>query len=314
MFQKNTDAWSLAAWLIVAASAPFALLAGKQDWIGLTVAAVLTGAFCFLVTGRKAGRALSSRWYCAVQFVFLIPMLAYFASWSQDAWPTGGDFPVVPLTLLSLAVLSSWHGAQCASRVGAVLFWLIAGLYGVLLTFGSKDLHIHYLMPQYEPAGMEAMLVLLLPAIVQFIPREMKPAIRLTSTFIGVLFVVLSVWTVCALSAPVAMQIQWPFYEAGKSISVLGIAERLESFISVAVTVGCFALFSLLLSASGHLAEVVRPGWGRYGVIAAGAAAAALMLSQLQISTVFLLFGAVLLWGLLPVLTGLFFNEKKSKK
>lgn len=314
MFQKKVEAGTLAAWLIVAMSAPFALLAGKFDWLGLTVAAVITGILCRLVTGLQIQRLCRSRIFCAVQFLFLAVLLAFFADWSQDVWPTGRDFPVVPLTLLALAVLSAYRGTQGASRVGGALFWLIVGLYGVLLVFGSRNLQVDFLRPEYDAPGAEALLVLLLPAVIQFIPREIKPALHWSVFLVDGLFVVLSLWTIGGLSRQVASDVVWPFYEAGKSVSVLGVAERLEAFISVAATIGCYGLFSMLVSAMANLAEGVHPGWGRYGAIVAGVIAAAILLFTPGVSAILLLFGAILLWCVVPFVGSLVFREKNMKK
>ena len=314
MFQKKVEAWPMTAWLAVAVSGPFALIAGRDDWLGVAIAAAITGALCWAVAGNPVQRLINSRLYCAVQYIFFIPVLAYFASQSSAAWPTGSAMPVVPLTLLSLAAAAACHGAQGASKTCSVLFWLIAGLYGVLLFFGSKDLRISFLQPGYQAPGSASVLALLLPAAMQFIPREIKPAHRLACGLVGAILVILCLWTVGGLSANVAAGMSWPLYEAGKSVSVLGIAERLESFISVAATVGFFALYSMLLAACGHMAEGIKPGWGKYGVILAGALVAALVLFAPQIPTVFLLFGALLLWCVVPFIGGSIFCEKKKKK
>ncbi len=314
MFVRKVEAGSMAAWLIVAMSAPFVLLAGKYGWLGLAIAAVITGILCRLVAGLPNQELCRSRVYCVLQFLFLIVVLTFLANWSQDAWPTGRVFPVVPLTLLALAVLSAYRGAQAASKVGGVLFWLIAALYGILLAFGSRNLQVEFLRPQLDAPGAEAVLVLLLPAVIQFIPRQIKPALHWTVLTAGGLFVVLSLWTIGGLSPQVAQSVSWPFYEAGKSVSVLGIAERLEAFISVAATVGCYGLFSMLVSAMAHLAEAVHSGWGKYGAIAAGSLSAVMLLFAPEISAVLLLFGAVFLWCVVPFVGSLIFCEKKKKK
>lgn len=312
MFQRKVKPLPLMAWLIVAMSAPCALLAGKDDWLGLVIAVMFAGTFCWAVTGKATQNAQTWEWYCSLQYVFLILTLAAFAGWSQDAWPTGRDFPIVPLTLLFLAVLASYRGAQGACRVSSVLFWLIAALYGILLSFGSKDLEAAYLMPAYGPVNMQSFFILLIPAVMQFIPRDHSQILRWSGLAVGTVFVILALWTTGGLSAPVAKVLDWPFYEAGKSVGVLGIAERLESLISVAVTVGFFSLYSLFLSATGHLAENVRHGWGGKGVVAAGVTAAVLTCIPVRIPAVTMVTFGILLWGILPAVAGGFTVAKKE--
>lgn len=314
MFQKKVEALPMTAWLIVAVSGPFAVVAGKDDWFGVAIAALVTGLLCWAVEGNTVERLWQSRLYCALQYIFLIPVLAYFASQSSTCWPTGSAMPVVPVVLIGLAVVSAYRGAQGASKACSVLFWLVAGLYGVLLSFGSKDLQFSFLQPGYQIPGSAAILALLLPAVAQFIPREIKPTNRLGGALAGAVLVLLCLWTVGSLSAPVAAGKHWPLYEAGKSVSVLGVAERLESFISVAATVGFFALCSMLLSACGHMAENVKTGWGKGGVVLAGAVAAVIVLFAPKIPPVFLLFSALLLWCVVPFVGASIFCEKKKKK
>ena len=80
MFQKKVEALPMKAWLIVAVSGPFAVIAGKDDWFGVAVAALVTGLLCWAVEGNTVERLWQSRLYCALQYIFLIPVLAYFAS------------------------------------------------------------------------------------------------------------------------------------------------------------------------------------------------------------------------------------------
>ena len=300
------------AWLAVAMSAPCALLAGKSDWLGLAVAVMFSGVFCWAATGKTNQSAQAMKWYCILQYLFLIPSLAFFTRWSQDAWPTGRDFPVVPLTLLFLAALASYRGAQGACRVSSVLFWLIAALYGILLTFGSKGLKMAYLKSAYGAVNMQFLFVLLIPAVIRFIPREHSPILRWSGLLVGLAFVILSLWAVGCLSAPVAKILPWPFYEAGKSVGVLGAAERLESLISVAATVGFFSLYSLLLSAAGHLGENIRSGLGGKAVVAAGAVCAMLTCIPVEIPVTLMVLLGVFLWGILPFVAGRFTVAKKE--
>lgn len=314
MLGRKVEAGTLAAWLIVSMSGPFALLAGKYDWPGITAGWMLSGILCSVVICLPGQELCRSRAYCLLQLVFLTAVVSYFAEWSQDIWPTGRDFPVVPLTLIVLAVLSACPGAQAASRVGGVLFWLIAALYGVLLLFGSSNMQLSFLKPQYNLPGAQAVFVLMLPAVIQFVPCKLKPVLKRTVYLIGGLFVALSLWTIGGLSAPVAQSVAWPFYEAGKSVSVLGVAERLEAFISVAVTVGCFGLLSMLITAIANLTENIRLGWGKYGAILAGFLAAVKVLFLPQIPVIWLLIGGVVLWIVVPICGGIIFCEKKKKK
>ena len=129
---------------------------------------------------------------------------------------------------------------------------------------------------------------------------------------IAVLFTVLSLFTVGTLSQGVAETVSWPFYESGKSLSIFGVAERFEAFISVASTMGYFALYSLLLSALGHMAQHTF-GRGKAGIICGAAASGVFMLLP-ALPPVVVSMGVLTLWILLPGLGSVTIFHKMRKK
>ena len=301
----------LGGWLIVAMSGPFAYFAGRQNWTAILFVSVICMLALWAVLSRPTCKLLTWPFLCLLECGFLVVACVAASSWSSNIWPTGRGYPVVPLTLLALATASSWVGANRASKGIGVLFWMIAILYNILLTFGLRNVELGYLMPQWETPEPLTWFVFLLPLVAQFLPIEKDKKLNGYIPALAGLALLLTLWTEGNLLLHVAKQIEWPFYEAGESVRLFGIANRLEPLISVAATIGFYGLYSLLLSGTFHLTEGARPGWGKYGVLTAGVLSGIGVLLKLTISGFVLCAGAFVLWILLPILVS-FFHEKKD--
>lgn len=303
----------LGGWLVVAMSGPLVYLAGRQSWLAIVTAAGVSLLCCWAVFSLGAHKLLDFRILCLLEYGFLATVCVGVSGWSAAVWPTGQGYPVVPLTLLALATAASWKGANQASKGVGVLFWLVTILYSVLLALGLRNIQPAYLMPQWETPGDLTWLVLLLPCTAQFLPREHgRPGGYISIAFAIALLI--TVWTEGNLSRGAAIQVSWPFYEAGESVRLFGVASRLESFISVGATVGFYGLYTLLLSAAGHLAEGVEMGFGKWGVLAAGFLSGAGVLLHWKIPYFVLVLGAFVLWVALPVLGSKILQRKCEKE
>lgn len=314
MFHEKVPQHQLAGWLLGAMTAPLVQIAGRQGWLPALVAAVTCIGLCWIVNILPTEHLWNKKWYCILQSAWLTVTLAALADWSADAWPTGTDFPVVPLTLLTLAVFAALNGPSGASRVSGVLFWFLVLLYGTVLAAGSKNIKPEWLIPKWENPDASMLFVLLIPAAAVFLPREKGKALHWVFPGILLLYVAVTLWTVGTISPKVAGEVTWPFYESSKSLSLFGVAERFESLVSVAMTMGYFSLYSLLLSGVGHLAENYRPGWGKRGVVVGGVAAGVLVLLAQQPQPVVLVIITLAAWCLLPLFGAFTELWKKSKK
>lgn len=314
MFRDEVKAYPLCAWLLCAISAPIAQVAAEGPW--LTVLAVAMGSLvlCWCVLMLHEGKCIEKKWYCIVQLLFLSVAAAVFAGWSAYCWPTGNAYPVVPLVLLVLAAFSAWDGANTASRVGGVLFWLMALLFAVVLVGGAGDAKLTYMVPEWGKCSRLLPFVLLLPVVTSFIPRQGATVYTGTLYIIAGLAVIVPLLTAGTLSQKVAQTVAFPFYEYSKSLSLFGVAERFEAFVSVALTMGYYSLLSLLFSAAGHLGEAVKAGEGRRSIAACAVSAAALMGVLPQIPEAWMGCFAVIFWGILPCITVKTIKKKKVEK
>lgn len=314
MFNKKVNAYPLCAWLLCAMFAVIAQYAAGVNWLAVLLAGIGCTLLCWCDLVLCEGMVDDRKWYCIVQLPFLVVAASVIAGWSGETWRDGDALPVVPLVLLTIAAFSAWDGAERASRAGSVVFWLTALLFAVILAAGVRNVKMEYIVPQWSGTGYILLFVFLLPVVTSFLPREGAPCYTKTLCAIIILAAVVSVLTVGTLSQKVAGEESFPFYTFSKSLSLFGVAERFEAFVSVALTMGQYSLLSLLLSCMGHLAHVICPGKGRRGVLAGAIAAAALMMPLGQIPQSWLGAGALLFWGILPLIARCFKITKNPKK
>lgn len=313
MSKNKINAVTLGAWLFAAITAPLAQIGAGAPWLYVLAVGAICGVLCWCIHSLSGGDCCTAKWYCLVQLLFLAIATGAITNWTADCWPTGSTFPVVPLVLLALAAASAWDGGIRASRTGGVVFWFVALLFVIILAAGVKNQRTEWLRPEWELGDGRLIFVFLIPAVATFLPREKGKGYGIT--FLAVLFFGLAatLLTIGALSPKVAKGMAFAFYEYSKSLSLLGVAERFEAFVSVALTMGYFALLSLLLSGAYHLTETLGKGSGRYGILFC-VAAAAICIGFYPIGTqIWLPMCAVLLWGVLPFGVHAVEKIKKSK-
>lgn len=293
--------YSLWAWICTGVSAPLGYVAAQNGWLTVLLAGAICGALCYGVLAASDKRSYHAGWYSAVQTLWIAFVSGVLMRWSARCWPTAEGFPIVGVTLLVLAVFAAWGGACRASRCGGALFWLLALLYAVILVAGTQDLKLRYMVPEKGPFSPMLVMIFLIPAVAGLLPCDKHTStVPIAAT---VLFAtVVSLWTVGTLSARTVAHMADPFYEFSRSLSLFGVAERFESIASVALTMGYFALLSLLLSAAHHLTESIFPDKGRVGVAATAALALAIMLFATSAPEMILMIGSLLFWVLLPVI------------
>lgn len=313
MFSRDVGKYPLWAWIIGGMSAPLAYLAGRDSWLTVLVVGVVCCVLCRLVHLAADIQAEHSRWYCAVQVIWLAVISREIGGWTAQCWPTGNGFPLVPITLLVLATFAAWDGAERASRTGSVLFWFLVLLYGIILASGVQNLELAYLKPDIKLPSPLLIVVFLIPAAASFLPSE-KRGSSIALGAVLLLSVAVSMLTAGTLSLQVAQSSRLPFYEFSKSLSLFGIAERFEAFVSVALTIGFFSLLAFLISAAGHLTERVLPGRGRAGVLITAGLAGTLMVLLPKIPALLLACLSIMLWGFLPLILAGYQGIKKSKK
>lgn len=293
-------------------TAPLAFMAGRNTWTTVLLIGVAGSIVCWAVLKWIDNIQRTPPWYCVLQLVWLGIISGYMARWVNQCWPTAADTPLVSLVVLALAVLASKDGVGQACRAGCVLFIFLCLLYGAVIVSGSRDIKIRYLDPDPELPDAWLVAVFLLPLTVQFLPAD-KRLQKLPLLAIPLIATVLAVLTVGTLSIGISRQMQLPFYEFSKSLSLFGVVERFESFVCVALTVGFFSLQMVLLSASRQLSRNLWPQKDWVGFAGTVALSGGVAIIDVDPAPYLFPIISAFLWVVLPVIAGKIFREKMSK-
>ncbi|MDO5153926.1 MAG: hypothetical protein Q4D50_11310 [Eubacteriales bacterium] len=302
MYPKEITKKQFSAWLAAALAAPLAQTASACSW----PAALAVGGVCLLVCWA-VGKYITQpdKWLVILQCLWTCIVLSELLHWSTYCWPTHKSQWAAPLTLLLLAAWAVSGGKERAVRVGCVLIWPLVLLLGAVLLSGVPDIELKNLKPAWQMPDAHLIMVMLLPALCS--PGERKENGRLLTG--ALLFALLtSVVTTGVLSPAVSSGMRSPVYELSRSLSLLGIAERFESLVAAAMTLGYFSLLTYLLSAQETAWKRQEKTWGTVAI------SGVLFLTGLRIDSRLLAIGSILLWVVLPVLCHWKNNFKKSEK
>ena len=307
MFREKIPFRQLCAWLFAGLTPVLIQLLSGCAWTWVAIAG-MTGVVLTMLVWRSGWQPV--KWQCPLLYIYIVILLGQLLEYVGQSWPKG-DSDAVALILLLVAAWSAWKGPSAAARTGAVLFWVVLILYLTVFAAGLGDMNWSWMMPRWEPLEGYGLTVLLIPpAAVCLLGAGQKRGERLT---LPVLFSVIGAFiTAGVLSPEIAKSVENPFYEMSRSISLLGAARRFEALISAAMTVGWFALLSLLVSICGRMTQVFLPGWGRTGVWVGAAVAAALRLCGLHIPAFWMTLTGAVFWVVLPLATQGLVSEKKS--
>jgi len=286
--------WTI--WIITALLGPIIFFA-KGDWFGTLIVGCVFTALSWVVC--RYGKHWRGSVYCIFQIVWISILLSQLLLNSADCWPTAQKpIPIIPITMLLLAGAAALKGEKSAANGVGVLFWVASVLLGAVIISGIGDVKLSFLSPTQQLQSNWFILAFLLPASVSFIKRENSSVIP----FIAVVLIAVSIclWIGGILSAEVAKDIAWPFYEAAKSVQLLDIAQRLEALVSVGVTVGYYALFSLLLCEVGSIGKIMGHELG--AIAASTIISVCLVLSRIRIGLVVIFAACMIFWVILPLL------------
>lgn len=249
---------------------------------------------------RKLG--VGGKILCVLTLIWTIVVMGWAAGLADTAFPMVDGVPGLGWILLALAAWGSEKGAGACARCCGVLCLFLIALYGTILVFALPDVEWTWIL-DYGP-WQEALWsagLFLLPAGVWFVPcsRERKgPAWQMAFLLPGFAAALAAV-TAGVLSPELAGVRKVPLYDLTQSISVFGVVERIEPLLSAAMTMGIFALLSGLTCACQGLLDQLRPWKWNGAAAAAGAGALVVLLQDLPVELLAL--GAVLFWGMIPL-------------
>lgn len=290
------------AWLT---TAMFPLLAhfSGGSWLAVLLLGIICCAALALIPYDKDA-VIASKALCLLEYAWIILFLSQVIPISAQYWPGRGSTVVIPAVILLLAAYSNQNRP---SAVAGVLFWVMVLLLTPILIAGAADVEPSRLA--VRDMDLSALLIptLLLPFAVRLIPTEQREGYG-WYPWIILLAAVLFLVTNGVLSHPIASAEAAPFRELSRSLS-FGSSARFESMVSVLITIGWFSLYSLLLRIAGVLGS--RAGLTGNGYINAAIAFGLSWL--LSVPDVLLIGATILLWIILPMISGKNFSQKQKK-
>ena len=291
-------------------SAPVAQFAGSMAWQTVAVTSGACLGVCCLISRLKV---TPPKWLCVIEYGWILCLLGSMASWISESWASGEVYPAVPLILLALGGVGAFRGTEYGARAGSCVFWLVALIYAGVIAAGAGEVELRELVYADRTLDQRLVVAVLIPALTVFWKEEggTLPVVGVVGIFLFA--VLMSALITGALSLPVAAQIKMPLQEWVEGLSLAGTLERFESLVSVALTMGWFALLVFLIGMAGQQAELVRgKGYGA-GCWGAAAGAGALILLKTGLNAPVLVGGSMALWVAAPVILTLAERNKKLK-
>lgn len=308
----------LCATALCAFAVPAVVLLPRVGWLWTAVACLVVTALVYVLRAlrteatpaRGAARSALGRTALWALWAWNLLLLGAGARLLCGIYPDGSA--IIGLLLLLLASYAADKGAETVMRVSAVVFFFLAALFAVLYAFALPQLRTDWLRPVLRSDRTLLPWTLMPLTAVWLAQGRTKP---LGWCIGGVLLAVLAALvTAGSLSPTVAAGSDFAFYDAAKSVSVLGAMERFEPLVSAALTAGGFSLLGLLCAVNRELWGVLVPngsGWASPLNFSAGGSC--LWLSG-AIPSAVLAVGNTIFWGLLPIAVLLVEKQKKLRK
>lgn len=251
--------------------------ASSETWsmvILMSAAALLLGKWVHYGEG----------WILCIQRIWAALLIAFVMEWSNAYWEGQAFTPAVPYILLALAVWTTSVKGKTV-RIGCVLLIPLALLLGGVLLSGVPEVRMEYLEPSWYLPDPMLFSVLLLPNLhsSKRSHRWILPGGALAA----------SVVTVGVLSEKISLKVSSGIYELSRSLSFLGLAERFESLVAAAMTMGFYLSMTYLLEPIDDNEKT----WP-YGLLAVP-----FYLLVERVGGWLLAFGSILMWVILPAIS-----------
>lgn len=278
-------------WLLAALSAPIAHLSGS-GWLTAAITALLI--FPLSLIPRSWEDIPKPLGYLEVIWLGIVAGLLLPGSAAN--WPSDNTY-VVPLTLLTLAILTN---AAAAPRIGAVLALCMALLAIPVAITAAKHIEPEWLSPQPGKWSPGLTLVLLLPTL----PAAGDQKRRIPCA--ALLAIAITALTQGVLSPRVAAAVPDPFYQTARTLG------HLEPVTAAALTLGWYALTSFLLQNASIIAKSSDIDPKIANTLASATAATTILLPS-QPNTTLITTITALLWLFLPLLHKLTTQNKRRE-
>lgn len=287
-------------WMAAAMAAPLAKAASVCSWPAVLALGSITVLIGMWLTRYREEQ---SPWSDALQGLWASVVASEMLFWCQDCWPSHSNPKAAALILLALCIWANCKGRQRGARIGCILIWPVGFLLGLILVSAAPEVRLQNLYPSWEMPDAALVTILLLPAMYT---RQKTGAGFYTGLLGFALFV--SVITAGVLSPGISSMMGTGVYELSRSISFLGVSQRLESVAAVGMSIGYFGGIGYLLSIPEE-----TPNRGRM-VLAYGALAGLLFIMDIRLDSRVLAIGSILIWAVIPFLDGARKYFQKTEK
>lgn len=310
-------------WLAAGLSAVAAITLCGISWPWVLLGGLLAGGYYYYIDVRLGETGVADvfgQWgllgkvLAVVLLFWTVFAMGVSASFADAAFPMVDGFPGLGLVLLAMAAWGSRKGAAACAGCSGILSLFLLVLYGSVVGFALPDVELACLVPggKWQDAVFAAGMFLL-PGAVWCIPvREKKGRHPVLAVFPVLFAGVLSAVTAGVLSPQLAEGVAVPLYELARSVSVLGVVERIEPLLSAAMTMGVFCLLSVLSCACQALGDQVAK-WPWTGSLCC-LAAAGVMVVTYGCSYSILAAGNLVFFLLFPTAAAVFGKKLKKLK
>ena len=266
-------------WLLAAIAAPAAHFSGS-GWL----TALITAAAILPLSLLKRDWAFPKP-IALLQILWLGIVAGALLPAGAACWPSDNAL-AVPLTLLTLAALTR---AAHAPRIGAVLAFAMGLLALPIAISGAVHLKLRWLSETPLTFNPMLALVLLLPALPTGETGRGRGIVG-----VGILGIALSVLIQGVLSYHIAVSLPDPEYQAARTLGYL------EPVAAAALTLGWYAVTTLLFSAAAEIGQNSQMGQRLPYVLLWGTAVTAVALKW-QLPAPFLMVLSTVLWCFAPI-------------
>lgn len=306
MKNREISPKAFTAWVAAAMLGPVALISASSSWIAVLVAGILCGLLCAFIFRSCEGGVRKHKLYSGVALLWNVYAVAVVADWGSICWPGKGGEIVIPLVLIALGAISAYRGAPGACAVGACLCPLCAVIFAIVLACGLGNLRWERVEFSTAAPGGSLVFAFLLPLAAVAIPRHSGGKMGKALLGISVFALLISICVMGTLSLPVALTRRDAFFEFSKSLKIFSAMQRFESIAAVAVTMGVFAMLSLLFGSIGEMAENIRPNMGKWTVLGGAVLGGIIVVLRLWISPKYVAILSLLIWAIGSVLNQAF--------
>ena len=223
--------------LLTGASIPLVITgAGSTPWPMVAGTVIACGILTLLLNRCRKKTEPS-----LIRLLWAEILMGFVLTETMDCWKTElGTRLLIPAALF----LTAWYLSEKGNcgTAGAVLYRIVMAIYIPIIVFGMSNLKLHRLLPEWGSLDPRLVVGLLLPWTAAE-SGEMKKTVLVT----GATALTASVITSGTISYHIARQYSNGFYEAVRGFRIAGIAERFESVLSMAMTIGWFLTLVLLM-------------------------------------------------------------------